>query len=156
MKGNKTSRINQLLVIILIAAVITTAGFTLDQMGFFFGEPRMEVEAQYTGMDVPELKMATDYDFCPNAYFNSKNELSGLYIEIMTEVANRLKMAPVFVTDDWPGCREKLTNGEVDVLLGLEIFSNMEGTLRTIPISSDELCVYGKNEVYSAAALAGK
>ena len=153
---NKRITINQLLIIIIIIAIVTTIGFTADQMGFFAGEPEVEAQAQYTGDDVPKLRIATDYDFCPNAYYNGENQLSGLYIETMIEVANRLKMEPVFVTDDWPGCREKLTNGDVDVLLGLEIFSNMEGTLRTIPISSDELCVYGKKEVSSAAALAGK
>lgn len=155
MKKKKIT-INQLLTMIMIIVLVTAIGFTADQMGFFTGEPEVEVQAQYTGEDVPKLRIATDYDFCPNAYYNSENKLSGLYVEIMTEVANRLKMEPVFVTDDWPGCREKLTNGDVDVLLGLEIFSNMEGTLRTIPISSDELCVYGKKEVSSAAALAGK
>ena len=152
----RITTINKLLAAILIIGIVTIIGFTADQMGVFYGEPEVETQAEYTGRDVPELRIATDYDFCPNAYFNSKNELSGLYIEIMTEVANRLKMQPVFVTDDWPGCRERLENGDVDVLLGLEIFSNMEGTLRTIPISSDELCVYGKNKVYSAAALSGK
>ena len=152
----RVTTINKLLAAILIIGIVTIIGFTADQMGIFTGEPEIETQAEYTGGDVPELRIATDYEFCPNAYFNSKNELSGLYIEIMTEVANRLKMQPVFVTDDWPGCREQLENGDVDVLLGLEIFSNMEGTLRTIPISSDELCVYGKNKVYSAAALSGK
>ena len=88
--------------------------------------------------------------------FNSQNELSGLYIEVITEAANRLGMHPVFLTDDWPGCRAKLESGDVDVLLGLEIFSNMKGALRTIPICSDELCVYGKDKMYSAAGLSGK
>lgn len=152
----KITAINKLLAAIFIIGIVAITGLTADQMGIFSGEPEVEIQAEYAGRDAPELRIATDYDFCPNAYFNSKNELSGLYIEIMTEVANRLKMQPVFVTDDWPGCRELLENGNVDVLLGLEIFSNMEGTLRTIPISSDELCVYGKNKVYSAAALSGK
>ena len=54
------------------------------------------------------------------------------------------------------GCRKMLTEDEVDVLTGLEIFSNMEGTLRTIPFCSDELRVYGRSRIDSAAALAGK
>lgn len=41
-------------------------------------------------------------------------------------------------------------------MTGLEIFSNMEGTLRTIPFCSDELRVYGRSRIDSAAALAGK
>ena len=61
-----------------------------------------------------------------------------------------------FKTGEWLECRSMLANGDADVLLGLEIFSNTEGTLRTIPLCSDELCVYGKETVDSAAALAGK
>ena len=156
MKKQRMTMFNKVLLLIMILGIGAVLVFTAYQMGIFTGEPQVEVKAEYTGENDPELRIATDYDFCPNAYYNSEGELSGLYIEVMTEVANRLGMRPVFITDDWPGCREKLTNGDVDVLLGLEIFSNMEGTLRTIPISSDELCVYGKKKVYSAAALAGK
>ena len=65
-------------------------------------------------------------------------------------------MRPEFKTADWMGCRKMLTEDEVDVLTGLEIFSNMEGTLRTIPFCSDELRVYGRSRIDSAAALAGK
>ena len=156
MKKQKNTFLNRVLLLILFAEIVAIVMFTAYQMGMLTGEPQVQVQAEYTKDSDPVLRIATDYDFCPNAYYNSDGELSGLYIEIMTELANRLKMNPEFVTDDWPGCREKLTNGDVDVLLGLEIFSNMEGTLRTIPVSSDELCVYGKKKVYSAAALAGK
>ena len=64
-------------------------------------------------------------------------------------------MRPEFKTADWMGCRKMLTEDEVDVLTGLEIFSNMEGTLRTIPFCSDELRVYGRSRIDSAAALEG-
>jgi signal transduction histidine kinase/ActR/RegA family two-component response regulator len=121
--------------------------------GFF---PTVEIEAGITSESAPVLRIATDYDFCPNSYYNKDGELSGLYVEIMIEVANRLGMRPEFKTADWMGCRKMLTEDEVDVLTGLEIFSNMEGTLRTIPFCSDELRVYGRSRIDSAAALAGK
>ena len=156
MKKQKSAVMNLILVLCIVVGIITIALFTADQMGFFQGEPKQEIKAEHTGEDDPILRVAADYDFCPNSYFNSGNELTGLYIEVITEVANRLGMNPVFLTDTWIKSREKLTNGEVDVLLGLEIFSNMDGTLKTIPICSDELCVFGKNKVDSAAALAGK
>ena len=156
MKKQKSAVMNLILVLCIVVGIITIALFTADQMGFFQGEPKQEIKAEHTGEDDPILRVAADYDFCPNSYFNSENELTGLYIEVITEVANRLGMNPVFLTDTWIKSREKLTNGEADVLLGLEIFSNMEGTLRTIPICSDELCVFGKTKVNSAAALAGK
>ena len=156
MKKQKNAVMNLVLVLCLVIGIITIALFTADQMGVFQGEPKQEIKAEHTGENDPVLRIATDFDFCPNSYFNSENELTGLYIEVITEAANRLGMNPVFLTDTWVRSREKLTNEEVDVLLGLEIFSNMEGTLRTIPICSDELCVYGKTKVDSAAALAGK
>lgn len=124
--------------------------------GFFSPEPTVEIEAGITSESAPVLRIATDYDFCPNSYYNKDGELSGLYVEIMIEVANRLGMRPEFKTADWMGCRKMLTEDEVDVLTGLEIFSNMEGTLRTIPFCSDELRVYGRSRIDSAAALAGK
>ena len=156
MKKHKIAFINFIWMLILVVGIGTIGIFTAVQMGVFAKKPEIEIKAKYDKADAPTIKVATDYDFCPNSYFNSKNELSGLYIEVINEAANRLGKHPEFVTDDWPGCRAQLESGDVDVLLGLEIFSNMKGTLRTIPICSDELCVYGKNKVYSAAGLAGK
>lgn len=156
MKDNVAKVIYRLLLVITVIVTAIIVGFTIVQMGVFSPEPKVEVTAKYTGKDVPELRIATDYDFCPNTYINSKGELSGLYIEIMTELANQLEMKPVFLTDNWLGCRAKLESGEADVLLGLEIFSNMKGTLHTIPMASDELCMFGKQKALSAAALSGK
>lgn len=156
MKKQKTTAINVIISVLVAVILGTTAGFTAYQMGVFQGEPKMEIHAEYTRENAPVLRVATDYDFCPNSYYNSEQELSGLYVEAVTEAANRLGMYPEFYTDDWLSCRSMLEQGEVDVLCGLEIFFNMEGTLRTIPISNDELCVYGKNQVNSAAALSGK
>ena len=139
----------RVLIFLVTLGIIVPILFTAGQMGLFSPEPTVEIEAGV-------LRIATDYDFCPNSYYNKDGELSGLYVEIMIEVANRLGMRPEFKTADWMGCRKMLTEDEVDVLTGLEIFSNMEGTLRTIPFCSDELRVYGRSRIDSAAALAGK
>ena len=145
-----------MLIFLVTLGIIVPILFTAGQMGLFSPEPTVEIEAGITSESAPVLRIATDYDFCPNSYYNKDGELSGLYVEIMIEVANRLGMRPEFKTADWMGCRKMLTEDEVDVLTGLEIFSNMEGTLRTIPFCSDELRVYGRSRIDSAAALAGK
>ena len=144
----------RVLIFLVTLGIIVPILFTAGQMGLF--SPTVEIEAGITSESAPVLRIATDYDFCPNSYYNKDGELSGLYVEIMIEVANRLGMRPEFKTADWMGCRKMLTEDEVDVLTGLEIFSNMEGTLRTIPFCSDELRVYGRSRIDSAAALAGK
>ena len=146
----------RLMAVLIVLALVVPALFTMSQMGFFSGEPVVEVRSTVTDPDAPVLRVATDYDFCPNSYFNKNGELSGLYIEIVTEAANRLGVKITFQTGEWLECRAMLEDGRADVLLGLEIFSNMEGTLRTIPICSDELRVYGPDTIDSAAALAGK
>ena len=145
----------KLLIALTAVLVVAPVLFTLVQMGLFAGEPTVDIKPT-AGPDAPVLRVAADYDFCPNSYYNSNGELSGLYIEIVTEAANRLGMQVEFQTGEWLECRSMLAEGDADVLLGLEIFSNMEGTLRTIPLCSDELCVYGKEAVDSAAALAGR
>lgn len=146
----------RLLVLLVCIALIVPILFTLVRMGVFSADPVVEIQPTAADPDAPVLRIATDYDFCPNSYYNQSGVLSGLYIEIMTEAANRLGMRPVFETGEWLQCRAMLENGEADVLLGLEIFSNMQGTLRTIPICSDDLRVYGRETIDSAAALAGK
>ena len=145
----------KLLIALTAVLVVAPVLFTLVQMGLFAGEPTVDIKPT-AGPDAPVLRVAADYDFCPNSYYNSNGELSGLYIEIVTQAANRLGMQVEFKTGAWPECRAMLAEGDADVLLGLEIFSNMEGTLRTIPLCSDELCVYGKEAVDSAATLAGR
>ena len=145
----------KLLIALTAVLVVAPVLFTLVQMGLFAGEPTVDIKPT-AGPDAPVLRVAADYDFCPNSYYNSNGELSGLYIEIVTEAANRLGMQVEFQTGEWLECRAMLAEGDADVLLGLEIFSNMEGTLRTIPLCSDELCVYGKETVDSAATLAGR
>lgn len=155
-KKESRSIYTRLLIVLVLIALLVPAVFTAVKMGVFSGEPQIETPVTTTDPDAPTLRFATDYDFCPNAYINEKGELVGLYIEAATELANRLGMKPEFKIGEWLKCREMMEKGDVDVLLGLEIFSNMEGTLRTIPLGADDLRVYGRDAIDSAAALAGK
>lgn len=157
---NKTtkSKHNFYMILLLLLIIITLTipiVFTAVHMGVFSEDPVVDTKVT-ASKDAPVLTIASDYDFCPNSYINKSGDFSGLYIEIATEAANRLGMKPVFKKGKWLECRKMLTDGKADVLLGLEIFSNMEGTLRTIPFCSDDLKVYGKDTIDSAAALTGK
>ena len=156
LKKSMQSIYMRMLAILLVLGFLVPVGYTVMKMGLFSREPVLETQVMTMDPDAPVLRVATDYDFCPNSYINSSGELSGLYIEIVTELANRLGMRLEFHTGEWLECRAMLEQGDVDALVGLEIFSNMQGTLRTIPICWDELCVYGKNTLDSAAGLAGK
>ncbi len=147
---------DRLMALLIAAALLIPTLFTMVQMGVFYREPVLETHSTVTDPHAPVLRVATDYDFCPNSYLDADGHSTGLYIELITEAANRLGVRLDFKTGEWLECRQMLTDGEADVLLGLEIFSNMEGTLRTIPICSDDLQVYGRTSIDSAAALVGK
>ena len=46
--------------------------------------------------------------------------------------------------------------GKADAILGLETFSNMQHVLKTVPVTTDQLNIYGKNKIESIGALANK
>ena len=53
-------------------------------------------------------------------------------------------------------CRQNLEEGKADVILGLETFSNMQHVLKTVPVTTDQLNVYGENKIESIGSLANK
>ncbi len=129
--------------------------FTVVEMGWFSKEPTVSTTIM-AGQDAPVLRIVADEDFKPRAYINDRGEWAGADVEVALEVANRLGMQPQIVFSDWISSREAINKGEADIILGLEIFSNMQGVLKTIPISNDNLNVYGHTKVTDAASLAGK
>ena len=69
-----------LLAFLTLFGLLVPVIFTAVQMGFFYQEPMLETQQATTDPDAPVLRVATDYDFCPNSYINQKGDLSGLYI----------------------------------------------------------------------------
>lgn len=129
--------------------------YTGVKLGWFYEEPTIAINRNVSA-DAPVLVIATDKAFKPRSYVNSNNQCVGSDVEMAMEAAYRLGMRPEIKYGNWLECRDMLSSGKADVLLGLEIFSNMKGVSRTIPILSDSLQVYGKTKVTDAAALAGK
>ena len=86
----------KLFVILICLMLLIPAAYTAIQMGVFAKDPVVDIPVKATDSNAPVLRIATDYDFCPNSYINEKGDLSGLYIEIVTEAANRLGMKPEF------------------------------------------------------------
>lgn len=129
--------------------------YTGVKQGWFYEEPTITINRKVAD-DAPVLVIATDKAFKPRSYVNDNNECVGSDVEMAMEAAYRLGMRPEVKYGNWLECRDMLSSGKADVLLGLEIFSNMKGVCRTIPILHDRLQVYGKTRVTDAAALAGK
>lgn len=129
--------------------------FTGMKLGWFNTEPAISTKITAVS-DAPVLRIVADKGFKPRSYRKENGDWAGSDIEIAVEVANRLGMRPQVVFTDWLTARNTIAKGEADIILGLEIFSNMQGMDKTIPILHDQLKVYGKNAASDAAALAGK
>lgn len=149
-------QINVLMIITIIIGICIPLCFTAIQMGVFAKDPVVEVEPEVTDESAPVLRVAVNDDFCPMSFYDADGNLSGLDVELITMVANQLGMRLEFECSDWLTCRQNLEDGNVDVILGLEIFSNMQHVLKTVPVTTDQLNIYGKNKIDSIGSLANK
>ena len=102
------------------------------------------------------LRVAVASDCAPHSFVNKGGRLSGMDIEILYHLASRMQRKLELFTGDWPTCRKMLQDDKVDVLSGLEIYSNMPGVVKTIPTSADSMRVFGKKPVNHVSHLAGK
>lgn len=140
---------------VLFLGVLAPLLFTGWQMGLF--RKPIEVDAApLVRSNSRVLRVAVASDFAPHSFVNKKGQLSGMDVEILYNLASRMQRKPEFFTSDWPTCQKMLSNGEVDVLSGLEIYSNMPGVIKTIPTSADTMQVFGKKPVGHVSQLSGK
>lgn len=152
----KIHLLNKLCVAVFIIGLLVPVIFTVYEMGYLSKEPRVEVQPQVTAPDAPVLRFAVAYDFSPHSYIDENKKLTGMNVELALEMANRLGVKPELETGDWPKCRSLMDERRVDVLMGLEVFSNMQGVLKTIPVDSDRMKVFGKQRIDNFGMLANK
>lgn len=139
----------------LILGLFVPVLYTFAVMESFSHSPKIEIH-NVVPDGAPLLRVAADFDFSPYSFFDSNNEVSGLDVELIHEIANRLGMKAEITFTDWITCKKLLQSKETDLILGLEIFSNLKGVLKTTAVSSDQLLVFGKNTINGISALKGK
>lgn len=152
----KIHLLNKLCMAVFIIGLLVPIIFTVYEMGYLSKEPQVEVQPQVTAADAPVLRFGVAYDFSPHSYLDENKKLTGMNVELALEIANRLGVKPELKTGEWPECRRLMDERRVDVLMGLEVFSNMQGVLKTIPVDSDKMKVFGKEQIDSFGRLAGK
>ena len=152
----KNRQMNMLIMIVIIVGICIPLFFTAVQIGVFAKEPVVEARQKVTDESAPVLRVVVDDGFCPMSFYDADGNLSGLNVELITMVANQLGMRLEFECGDWLTCRQNLEEGKADVILGLETFSNMQHVLKTVPVTTDQLNIYGKNKIDSIGARANK
>lgn len=144
------------LAIFIVVGLIIPAIFTISEMGYFDPKPSVQIHNTVTDSDLPPLRVVADFDFSPYTFYDEKGDISGLDVELINEIANRLGRKAEISFNDWISCKKAVQNNEAELILGLEIFSNMTGVLKTVAASSDDLAVFGKEKIFDVAALKGK
>lgn len=140
---------------LLVIGFLVPVFYTLVALGSFSKSPKVEVINTYAS-DAPVIRVAADFDFSPYSFYDSNNHVTGLDVELINEIANRLGMKAEITFTDWISCKKMLQTKETDLILGLEIFSNLQGVLKTIAVSSDQLLVFGKTSINDISALKDK
>lgn len=144
-----------ILYMVLFLGVLAPLLFTEWQMGLF-RKPIGVDASPLVRSNSRVLRVAIASDFAPHSFLNKEGQLSGMDVEVLYDLANRMQCKPEFFTGDWPTCRKMMQDGEVDVLSGLDIYSNMPGVIKTIPTSADTMQVFGKKPVNHVSQLSGK
>lgn len=143
------------LISLIFIGLLIPVFYTLITIGSFSKTPKVEIQ-NTSGDDAPLLRVAADFDFSPYSFYDSNDQVSGLDVELVNEIANRLGMKTEIIFTDWISCKKLLQTKETDLILGLEIFSNLQGVLKTIAVSNDQLLVFGKNKINDISALKDK
>lgn len=141
-----------ILYILILSGFAVPALYILISIYFSSKTPKVEVLNKVAD-NAPVLRVAADYDFAPYSFYDSNNQITGLDVEIINEIANRLGMRAEITFSDWISCKNLLKEKETDLIMGLEIFSNLQGVLKTTAVSSDQLLVFGKTIINDIAAL---
>lgn len=150
------SKIKYIFISFLTLGLVFPVLFTLYHLGFFSSDPKIDIKSNVSDADAEVLRVVADYDFSPYSFYDKNNEVSGLDVELVNEIANRLGMKSEITFGDWPNCKLMLQEKKADLILGLEIFSHMNGVLKTVAASQDELLIFGKSKINNVADLKGK
>lgn len=149
-------KLRTILILFLFLGLGFPVVYTAIELGLFSGSPKIEIKNSCTNPDAPTLHVVADYDFSPYSFYDDSGNVCGLDVELINEISNRLNMNVEIKFDKWQVCKKLLQDKEADVILGLEIFSHMNGVKKTIAVSDDQLLIFGKNKINNISALKGK
>lgn len=140
----------------LLIGIVFPIFFTMGEIGYFSKPTKVELLNKVTDPEAETLRVVADYDFAPYSFYDKNGEICGLDVELINEIANELGMKAQITFTDWQSCKNRLQSKEADLILGLEIFSHMNGVLKTVPASTDVLAIFGKDKINNIAELKDK
>ena len=135
--------------ICLIAIVIVAFGcILLVQRGTFVKDPTVEVKALNCFKDT--LYVISDEDYRPYSFYDDDGRMSGHDVELVTILANRMKMNLDLKFLSWHDAIDVMREGRADILMTCDYSDTFFGTSdlrKSAPISYDDFVVYSKKRM---------
>ena len=118
--------------------------------------PKVEVKAENKFSKT--LHVVTDRDYAPYSYIDENGEYSGLDVEMMNEIANRLQMNLDLQLMEWGLANHHFIDGDADIIMNMEsdLLINNPNIIATLPTTEKQYVVYGQKAISSVADLYGR
>ena len=141
--------------LLLLTLLICLAAY-VTIFDVFKPEPKVEIIAQ-NNFD-KTLHVVTDIDYEPYSYVDANGSSSGLDVEMMNEIANRMQMNLDLKLMNGSDARQAFREGKADILMHIDsdLISNNSNFIATLPTTEKQYVVYGNREISSVAELYGR
>lgn len=139
-------------VIVLLICVVTY----LIVFDVFKPKPTVEIQAKNTFQKT--LHVVTKIDYEPYSYVDGNGNYAGLDVEMMNDIANRMKMNLDLRLMTAAEVQREFEAGHADIIMNMEsdMIVNNPNVIATLPTTEKQYVVYGKKEISSVADLYGR
>ena len=150
------NKILTVIVVLLLLAVIISVVAVINLSYGFKPAPTVEVKAENKFKRT--LYVVTDKDYAPYSYVDANGNYTGLDVELMNEIANRIQMNLDLKLENWTDAVRDFEDGEADLIMNADsdLIVNNPNVIATLPTTEKQDVVYGYREVKSVADLYGR
>lgn len=153
--SNKKALKITLAIIISVVLFIIPVIYTLFRMGIFVTEPEIEYLPDTSNDKV--LRVVGDKDFAPYSFIGENGKPTGLDVEAITELCNRMGYQAKIELVDRNEYITALRDGRADIAVGRRVTGvTTPGELTSIPFIDDDLVVWSKKEIKNLSGLSRK
>ncbi|MBQ7630658.1 MAG: transporter substrate-binding domain-containing protein [Selenomonadaceae bacterium] len=150
------NKILTVIVVLLLLAVIISVVAVINLSYGFKPAPTVEVKAENKFKRT--LYVVTDKDYAPYSYVDANGNYTGLDVELMNEIANRIQMNLDLKLENWTDAVRDFEDGEADLIMNADsdLIVNNPNVIATLPTTEKQYVVYGYREIKSVADLYGR
>ena len=136
-----------------IILLLIFAGIYLNLSGTFRDAPKVETQPLNTFEKT--LHVVTDRDYAPYSYVDADGNYQGYDVELINEIANRLRMNLDLTLADWDSANKIFLNGDADIIMNIEsdLIINNPRMIATLPTTEKQYVIYGRKKISSVAEL---